>query len=268
MTEFASDLRHRCRNPKCRMKLPAPVSNERDAFCCRSCYEIFYRRRCRVCECTIEQPKRGHRIICKKSACHNAWKAKFGFGRYLPSSGAGITPQTTDFMGSKQPSEEDRGWRIIAGPPLTAPQLHCALVGACEAIEATGRTNARYWREANAGAEARCLIKRDSAPVNITGGYRFPDAPTVDLRPASPAGTKRHVVPGNGLDIPDFLRQSAAMQADPRGQDLSRPTSKTRPAEERVATRLKSMRSSEQPLRRSRAHAVRNGAPSAPRRRA
>jgi hypothetical protein len=90
MTEFASDLRHRCRNPKCRMKLPAPVSNDRDAFCCRTCYEIFYTHRCRVCECTIQQPKRGQRIICRKSACRNAWKAKFGFGRYLSWSGAGI----------------------------------------------------------------------------------------------------------------------------------------------------------------------------------
>jgi hypothetical protein len=137
-------------------------------------------------------------------------------GRYLPSAGAGITPKTTDFVESKQPKEADRGWRIIAGPPLTAAQLYCALVGACEAIEATGRTNARYWREANAAAEAHSLIKRDSAPVNVTGGYRFPDAPTVHLSPTTPAATKRHAVAtGNGLDIPDFLRRPALTAADP-----------------------------------------------------
>jgi hypothetical protein len=223
MTEFASDLRHRCRNPKCRMKLPAPVSNERDAFCCRTCYEIFYRRRCRVCECAIQRPKRGQRIICKKSACRNAWKAKFGFGRYLPSSGAGITPKTTDFV----PRKADQGWRIIAGPPLTRSQLRCALVGASEALEATRRSNTRYWREANAAAEARCLIKRDSAPLNVSGGYRFPDAPAIDLLPTRPIATKPHaLVAGDGLDIPDFLRRQAPMPADRPGQDLTCPKPK------------------------------------------
>jgi hypothetical protein len=44
------DLRYRCRNPHCRMKLPAPVENEHRAFCCRGCFEAFYRSRCRVCE--------------------------------------------------------------------------------------------------------------------------------------------------------------------------------------------------------------------------
>jgi hypothetical protein len=43
-------LRHRCRNPKCRTKLPAPVESEHHAFCCRGCFESFYRNRCRVCE--------------------------------------------------------------------------------------------------------------------------------------------------------------------------------------------------------------------------
>jgi hypothetical protein len=43
-------LRHRCRNPKCRTNLPAPVESKHRAFCVRGCYERFYRNRCRVCE--------------------------------------------------------------------------------------------------------------------------------------------------------------------------------------------------------------------------
>ena len=35
MTDFAQELRHRCRNPRCRSKLPAPVANAREAFCTR-----------------------------------------------------------------------------------------------------------------------------------------------------------------------------------------------------------------------------------------
>ena len=45
MTEFSQALRHMCRNPKCRSKLPAPVPNEREAFCARGCYQSFYLRR-------------------------------------------------------------------------------------------------------------------------------------------------------------------------------------------------------------------------------
>ena len=50
MTDFANNLRHPCRNPKCRCKLPSAVSNPREAFCCRGCYTVFYRHRCLICE--------------------------------------------------------------------------------------------------------------------------------------------------------------------------------------------------------------------------
>ena len=33
------ELRHRCRNPRCRMKLPTPIDNLHRAFCTRGCYE-------------------------------------------------------------------------------------------------------------------------------------------------------------------------------------------------------------------------------------
>ena len=44
------ELRHYCRNLKCRSKLPAPIENVRKAFCCRGCHSAFYRTRCVVCE--------------------------------------------------------------------------------------------------------------------------------------------------------------------------------------------------------------------------
>ena len=63
MTEFVETaMRSMCRNPRCRSKLPSPVSNPRDAFCTRGCHMAFYRKRCLVCECAIEQPKRGQRL--------------------------------------------------------------------------------------------------------------------------------------------------------------------------------------------------------------
>jgi hypothetical protein len=43
-------LRHRCRNPRCRSKLPGPVENLHHAFCTSGCHTSFYRSRCLVCE--------------------------------------------------------------------------------------------------------------------------------------------------------------------------------------------------------------------------
>ena len=74
-------MRKFCRNPKCRMKLPTPTSNEREAFCCRGCYQSFYLHRCLVCEKAIERTT-ANRKICKKSKCRNALAAGEGFGRF------------------------------------------------------------------------------------------------------------------------------------------------------------------------------------------
>ena len=83
MVEFVEEKpRHQCRNPKCRSKLQAPVTNQREGFCCRGCYSSFYRTRCRVCEEPIKQPGRGVRLVCKKSKCRSAWQRKDGMGRY------------------------------------------------------------------------------------------------------------------------------------------------------------------------------------------
>jgi hypothetical protein len=82
MTEFKLETRKRCRNPKCKMKLPEPVVNEREAFCCRGCYSSFYLHRCRVCEDPIEQSKGRPRMVCKKAKCQTAWKGREGFGKY------------------------------------------------------------------------------------------------------------------------------------------------------------------------------------------
>jgi hypothetical protein len=47
---FAQDLRHYCRNPRCRSKLPSPTDNHHRAFCCKGCHSSFYLKRCIVCE--------------------------------------------------------------------------------------------------------------------------------------------------------------------------------------------------------------------------
>jgi hypothetical protein len=80
-------LWHRCRNPRCRVKLSAPAENEHHAFCTRGCYESFHRNRCRVCERDLRKTgKRGDagRLYCRPPAdCRREaekWPEKYAGG--------------------------------------------------------------------------------------------------------------------------------------------------------------------------------------------
>ena len=110
--------RHQCRNPRCRSKLPAPVENEPHAFCCRGCFEFFYRTRCRVCERDLRKTgKRGDagRLYCRPPAkCKQEaqkWPEKYRHG------------QSIAFPTTKLRSAHSTGLKFgIAGHPPTA---HC-----------------------------------------------------------------------------------------------------------------------------------------------
>jgi len=72
-------LHHRCRNPRCKMKLPAPVENSRRAFCTRGCFNSFYRTKCRVCERDITlDPMSGQRrsLSAHRQFCGRKCKAE------------------------------------------------------------------------------------------------------------------------------------------------------------------------------------------------
>jgi|SRR6516225_3144491 hypothetical protein len=183
MTEFQAELRHYCRNPRCRSKLPAPVGNPREAFCTRGCHSSFYRKRCLICEREMER-RTEHQLVCGKRRCRNGLQARSDLGRYHASSEA-IHPLKTPIKpGIKTSHEGDRPWRIVAGPELTPSQLRAATVpdgpncrwadGKYQRIEANNRALLREHFRAG-------LIK--DTPVNILGGYRFPNAPVIDLSP-------------------------------------------------------------------------------------
>jgi hypothetical protein len=215
MTEFTQTLRHYCRNPRCRSKLPAPVANTREAFCTKGCHSSFYRKRCLICEQAMER-RTENQLICGKRRCRNALQARQSLGRYLLSSD-GVSPLKNPIKpGIKSGLADDRAWRIVAGE-LTPTQLHCATVGAKETVEASNRANARHWREANAKAEQRCSIKRYDPPVNITGGYKFPGAPVIELVPAplpkiGESNGISHIATNDSLDIPAFLRRNPPLR--------------------------------------------------------
>jgi hypothetical protein len=225
------EVRHHCRNPRCRRsKLPAPVSNPREAFCTRGCYNSFYRHRCLICEQRIEQPKRGKRLICKKAKCRSALRSNSYLGRYHASSAAKSISNNADFIGVKEPLKPHRPLRVVAGPELSPSAFHCATVGGDETVKAFNRTNFKHWRGANAKAEQRTLIERHHPPVNILGGYNHPGAPVVDLAPNKPATSEvrqaKALFTDDRLDIPEFLLRSArtpeALAAQNRGESATR----------------------------------------------
>ena len=144
--------------------------------------------------------------VCRKSQCRNAWRAKAGFGRYSPCPGVSLPSKTPGFIGPKLLLKPDRAWRQIAGPKLTASQLYCGLVGAVQAVAEADQKNRPHWRRHNAKAP----LQPHDPPVNILGGYRFPDAPDVKLREEKEPGfalTTSSTKSDDNLDIPDFLKR-------------------------------------------------------------
>ena len=107
MVDFTNETRKRCRH--CKMRLPEPTSNERQAFCMRGCYSSFYLHKCRVCEKPIEQPKHGTRLLCKKPKCQNAWQCQDGMGRYATVKlDKGVHRGKTFFRNARQSSGFER----------------------------------------------------------------------------------------------------------------------------------------------------------------
>jgi hypothetical protein len=150
MTDFFQELRHHCRNAKCRCKLPAPIANERKAFCCRGCHNHFYRRRCVVCECELP-PGPANRKLCRKAACRADFR-KFGhlynwpqMTRMAHHSQTGERPsKSVDSMGIKIGHKDDRLPRSL-------------LIRNAEQTEFFG---GGQWREVVSPDGVRCFVTR------------------------------------------------------------------------------------------------------------
>jgi hypothetical protein len=224
-----NQLRHRCRNPRCGVKLKAPIENARDAFCYPGCYESFYRSRCLVCERPFDR-KTERKRVCNRSKCRHEFRRhpeRFQPTRYRASVLDHNASGNARFTGLKTGQKSGRAWRKVAGPDLTEinfripldPELVARLKKVHAASEAA-------WRKAAWHAKRRALIKHHTPPINVIGGYRFPDAPVIDLSPIEApqwAITSRWVPTGDGTDvppIPDFLiraapRPAATEETDP-----------------------------------------------------
>jgi hypothetical protein len=152
--------------------------------------------------------KRESQQLCGRRKCEGQFKTLKAYrmlGRYHSSSAAVDASRNPIKPGTFSPLKSDRGWRQVAGHSV---DVRLAAIGADDAVKQAHRINRRHWVKASNGA----LIQKHHAPVNIVGGYRFPNAPQIELT----TGTGLHsdwsppLAPTNGdqLDISDFLARS------------------------------------------------------------
>jgi hypothetical protein len=98
------EVRHYCRNQRCRSKLKAPVESLHHAFCTPGCYEIFYHKRCLACERPLRNARRS---FCPKPAkCANlvrTWPQKYRWPGYCRAP-----LRSAHFTGAKMPPSGDR----------------------------------------------------------------------------------------------------------------------------------------------------------------
>jgi hypothetical protein len=215
MTDAA--LRHYCRNQRCRSKLKEPTDSLPNAFWTRGCLTSFYRTRCLVCERPTDGPlpdgsarsaRTERRRLCGRRQCAADFRrdrAHFLGRWHIPSD------STNALKTSVKPASF---WRVVAGPPLSPVSLRLATLPLSPHLAAEQdrqqqqyedhhRKLRRAARRAARLAEAQAAIQRHHPPVNILGGYKWPDAPIIDLElpfVPSPPG-------GDPWDIPAFLRR-------------------------------------------------------------
>ena len=96
-------------------------------------------------------------------------EAGFLLGRYHCSSHVLDASRNPTKPGTFSRLKTDRPWRQVAGP---AVDVRLAAIGADDELKQAHRANRRHWVKAGNGT----LIQKHHAPVNIVGGYRFPDA--------------------------------------------------------------------------------------------
>jgi hypothetical protein len=128
--------------------------------------------------------------------------------------------------GLKTGQKSGRAWCKVAGPDL--PEINLQIPLDAELVARQKKRHAAAeaaWRKAAWHAKRRALIKRHHPPVNVLGGYKFPNAPDIDLSPIKPAQwatASRWVPAGAGADvpdIPDFLRREVPAASRPAADE-------------------------------------------------
>ena len=196
-----------CRNQRCRSKLASSTDNHHKAFCSQYCYDQFYRWKCAVCE--KELPQKGRpRKLCRSRKCRLDYR---NFRpTYLLSDGSGLPQEPKRKSDSKSPRKTGTFFRIGDGPGwrwearanehrLFLRDDHVVTISGAEggwrityphmipiqsalSLEAARKLalHVALWTLDLNRRKAR--PKSKAPPLNLIGGYRFPDAPGLELR--------------------------------------------------------------------------------------
>jgi hypothetical protein len=122
-----------------------------------------------------------------------------------PSGVCNLEQRSAHFTGLKSAHKSYRAPASvqIAGPPIDPINLMIPLDPVFAARLA--RMHGQLLEKVRRGAEEKALLKRHHPPVNIVGGYRFPNSHEIDLNFAKPVKAEDHNF--GDLSIPDFLRR-------------------------------------------------------------
>jgi hypothetical protein len=128
---MTAPLRHRCRF--CRTKLVEPTDNPRRGFCCRGCFNSFYRHRCVVCESPIRLKRENQLRLCIDVHCRAEAK-RFPEAYRWPDRPRGsqngeVAQKTPDFIRSKTAIEPPPRWQQVTGPELSPRSIALATIG-------------------------------------------------------------------------------------------------------------------------------------------
>jgi hypothetical protein len=143
---------------QCRRHLARPTDNDREGFCSSTCYARHYRIHCLACEQPIVRTS-GRQRLCPGKTCQKRFQAlrkAAALGRYYPPGGAFYAVQIPAKSKACKDEKSDRPWRQVAGPQLDQEELRLAVLSA---------------------PTPTVIFKRNTPPLNIVGGHRFPDAP-------------------------------------------------------------------------------------------
>jgi hypothetical protein len=181
----------RCRH--CQETLAKAANNARNRFCCSKCESSFYRVHCRVCERPIEA-KNARRQLCGRRKCKAEFRRhqeRFFGSRYRHMA---LSPKRDKTLAKSKgflPENGGRSWTQRAGPIVSESAFHCAtlpLDPELVAHYARARKAAIAERDRRHPVPAP-LIGPHDPPINVVGGYLFPNAPKIDLSPISVIAT-------------------------------------------------------------------------------
>jgi len=197
MTEFTQTLRHYCRNPRCRSKLPSPASDPRKAFCTRGCHSSFYLKRCLVCENDKPAGSTARRKLCRRPKCEGRYRKNSAHYSFLgaDTASAANVPRSAQSTGIKSADFDDRPCYIVAGPKITACVYHCATLPVDPDIAARARVN--DWDRIR--KEIAWSKPRPPAPADLQSDWH-PCGPSVPV--------------ADDLSIPAFLKREPAPVSD------------------------------------------------------